>query len=47
MYCGSQYIRTLRKTPLLSQIKANPQLCQEVAKVYEYDVVLVPFFFDE
>ena len=47
MYCGSQYIKTLRKTPLLSQIKASSQLSYDVGKVYDYDVVLVPFFFNE
>jgi hypothetical protein len=40
-------MRALRRTPQLSQIKANPRLCQEVAKIYDHDVVLVPFFFDE
>lgn len=47
MFCGSQYMQALRRTPQLSQIKANPRLCQEVARIYDHDVILVPFFFDE
>ena len=45
MFCTGNFMRKLRKATTTSGL--NHQIKSEIAKIFDYDVVLVPFFYEE
>lgn len=47
MYFPGSFMRKNRKAQLAGGLSSNSQLSQEIAKIFDFDIVLVPFFYEE
>lgn len=46
-YFTTNFIRKLRRETSFESIRANKTLSEELKKVFDSDIILMPFFFDE
>jgi hypothetical protein len=46
-YFNSHFTRKLRKEISLDSLRQNKSIVEELKKVFDSDVLLVPFFFEE